>query len=64
MVWLTAIFGGAWVFWCLLQLVLAGYAASVFNRQLLKHPAKIESQSKEQAAIEGRAASSFGGAWK
>lgn len=48
--WLASIFGGAWVFWCLLQLLLAGYAASIFNRQL--SPLLSNSSPK----VQGRAA--------
>ena len=50
MIWLAGIFGGAWVFWCLLQLFLAGYAASIFNRQL------SPPLSKSSAKVQGRAA--------
>ena len=56
MIWLTETIGVAWVIWCLLQLLLAGYAASVFNRQLRKHPPKEIGQPKDPEAIQGRAA--------
>ena len=49
-IWLASIYGGAWVFWCLLQLLLAGYAASIFNRQL--SPLLSNSSPK----VQGRAA--------
>ena len=49
MVYAAAIFGGAWVCWSLLQLLLAGYAARVFNRQLSR-------PDSNQASVAGRVA--------